>query len=147
MFRNSFPASFPEECVKSVQSYQLRHQSDVNGVVLVPLFLTWDRFFTLFWCFHRWIWISKSQLKWESIFCQLTIFFQPTIICLENGCLQDLVKTYPKIVVFELSESFQYKFPYNLFKEKEKTNMIINSKQGGTAKKSYNISSPMNIFL
>ena len=38
----------PEQCVKSVQSYQLKHQSDVIDVVLVSLLLTLNRFHKLF---------------------------------------------------------------------------------------------------
>ena len=35
---------------------------NINDVVLVSSVLTLNRFHTLFWCFHCWLWISKCQL-------------------------------------------------------------------------------------
>ena len=58
-----------------VQSQQWKHQNNVwnlfnvnnkenkNGVVLVSLSLTLNRFSTLFWCFHCWLWASKYRLR------------------------------------------------------------------------------------
>ena len=36
---------------------------DVIDVFLVSLLLTLDRFHTLFWCFHYWLWISKYRFS------------------------------------------------------------------------------------
>ena len=55
------------QCMKSVQSYRWRHQQDVVDVFLVSLLLFWNRFQTLFWCIHCWIWTSKCRLGyWPS---------------------------------------------------------------------------------
>ena len=35
---------------------------DVIDVVLVSWLLTLSRFYTLFWCFHCWLWICKCRL-------------------------------------------------------------------------------------
>ena len=40
----------------------IRHQNDVNDVVSASLWVTWNRFHTLIWCFYCWIWISKYRL-------------------------------------------------------------------------------------
>ena len=45
-------------CCKSVQSYQYWHKD----VVLLSLLLTLNRFDTLLWCLHCWLWISKYWL-------------------------------------------------------------------------------------
>ena len=34
----------------------------INGVILVSLFLTINRFHTCFWCFHYWLWTKKCRL-------------------------------------------------------------------------------------
>ena len=39
-----------------------RHQKDVSNVVVMSLLLTLNRFHTLCWCFHSWLWTSKCQL-------------------------------------------------------------------------------------
>ena len=44
-----------EQCVKSIQSQQYKHQSDVAEVLLVSLLLTLNKFHTLFWCFLCWL--------------------------------------------------------------------------------------------
>ena len=51
-----------EQCVKSIQSQQYKHQSDVAEVLLVSLLLTLNKFHTLFWCFLFWLWTSKCRL-------------------------------------------------------------------------------------
>ena len=35
-------------------------------LTLVSLLLTWNRFETLTWCFHFWLWTSKCRLRWSS---------------------------------------------------------------------------------
>ena len=47
-----------KKCCKSVQSYQYWHKD----VVLLSLLLTLNRFDTLLWCLHCWLWISKYWL-------------------------------------------------------------------------------------
>ena len=37
----------------------LSNQNNINGLVLLSLLLTLNRFDTLFWCFHFWLWTSK----------------------------------------------------------------------------------------
>ena len=56
-----------EQCVKSLQSWQLRHQNDVKevDVVLVSLVLTLNRFHPVFWVFHCWLWTIKYGLSWR----------------------------------------------------------------------------------
>ena len=48
------------------QSQQWKHQNNVWNVfkvtTAVSLMLTLNRFHTLFWCFHCWIWSSKFHL-------------------------------------------------------------------------------------
>ena len=48
-----------EQCGKSVQSWQQRHQKDVIDIVLVSVLLTLNRFHKFFWWFHWWYWTSK----------------------------------------------------------------------------------------
>ena len=50
------------QSVKYVQSWQQKHQKEVTDVVLVSLFLTLNRFHTLLWCYHCWLWTNKCQL-------------------------------------------------------------------------------------
>ena len=45
--------------IKIPESYQ----KDVNGMVLMLLLLTLNRFHTLFSCFHCWLWTSKYWLS------------------------------------------------------------------------------------
>ena len=52
-----------EHCVKSIQSQQYKHQSDVAEVLLVSLLLTLNKFHTLFWCFLCWLWTSNCRLS------------------------------------------------------------------------------------
>ena len=40
-----------------------RHQNSVNDVVLLFLLLTLNRYHTLLWCLHCWLWTNKSQLR------------------------------------------------------------------------------------
>ena len=39
-----------------------RHQNDVIAVVLASLLLILNKFHTLFWCLHCWLWTSKYRL-------------------------------------------------------------------------------------
>ena len=47
---------------------------NINDVVLVSSMLTLNRFHTLFWCFHCWLWISKCQLGQFCSVKALTIY-------------------------------------------------------------------------
>ena len=40
----------------------IKHQNDVNNVVLVTLLVPLNRFHTLLWCFYYWLWTSKCRL-------------------------------------------------------------------------------------
>ena len=51
---------------KTVQSYEQRHQNHVIDVIMVSISSILNRFHTLYWCFHCWIWKSKSQLGMQS---------------------------------------------------------------------------------
>ena len=59
---------FYSQQIPSRHSQQWKHQNnvwnmfDVNDVVLVLLLLTLNRFHTLFWCFHCWLWTNKCRL-------------------------------------------------------------------------------------
>ena len=44
----------------------------VNDVVLVYLLLTLNKFHTLFWCFHCWLWTSKCLLGKQAFFTRYT---------------------------------------------------------------------------
>ena len=50
-----------KQCVKSVQNSKLtiKTQERRPWRALVSLLLTLNRFHTLFWCFHCWLWASK----------------------------------------------------------------------------------------
>ena len=43
-------------------SYQKRHQNSIINVVPMSLSLTLNRFYTVLWRFHCWLWASKCQL-------------------------------------------------------------------------------------
>ena len=76
----------PKQCVIFVQSYWQRHQSSVSDVLLVSQFLTLNRFQTLFWCSHCWIWtrkcwmgsVSFSELAYAGTFFSLSIWLKLT---------------------------------------------------------------------
>ena len=50
-------------------------QHDGNDVILMSLLLTLNRFHTLFWCFHSWLWTNQCQLgcynKRSGTYCQI----------------------------------------------------------------------------
>ena len=54
----------PEQCVKSVQSQQKRHQSDAINVVLVSFLLTLIKVLTLSWCFFI---VEFDQVNTDSV--------------------------------------------------------------------------------
>ena len=43
-------------------------QGNMNDVVLVLVLLTLNRFHTLFWCFHDWLWTSKCGPREKQLF-------------------------------------------------------------------------------
>ena len=49
--------------VQYVQSYELRHQNDVNVILLVSLFLILSIFHTLLLCCYFWLCKFKHQLS------------------------------------------------------------------------------------
>lgn len=56
----------PARCVKSVRSYQIRHENNVIDAVLVSFFLNLNRFNSLLWLFHSCFWTRKCLLGFVS---------------------------------------------------------------------------------
>ena len=50
---------------KCAQSSQWKHQNNIH-VIMMSLLLTLNRFPTLFWCFHCWLWTKKCL--WDHLF-------------------------------------------------------------------------------
>ena len=45
----------------------IKHQNDVNNVVLVTLLVPLNRFHTLLWCFYYWLWTNFTHCSGVSI--------------------------------------------------------------------------------
>ena len=88
----------PEQCVKPVNSQRYRHQNVID-VVLVSLLLTLNKFHRFFWCFHCWIWTSKSRLGNNKTFLQ-TLLSKNFALYTFTAILFDSVAPLVKIISF-----------------------------------------------
>ena len=77
-----------------VQSQKWKHQSnmwnlllvaDVIDLILVSLLLTCNRFYTLFCCFHCWLWTSKCQLGCMVITSNAMVMVMVMVMVYANG--------------------------------------------------------------
>ena len=62
LYLNFFSQHFAIPQKLFVKSKQWKHKNEVNDVVLVSLLITLNRFCTLFWCFHYFLWTTKYRL-------------------------------------------------------------------------------------
>ena len=68
---------------KTYKVKKFRHQNDVIDLVLVSLLLTSNKFLTLFWCFHGWLWTSKYCLGISNVnVYSQSKFHVSTILCI-----------------------------------------------------------------
>ena len=89
----------PKKC-ESVQ----KHQKDVSDFVLVSLFVTLNRFDTLFLCFHCWRWTSKYRARSWSVnwqfYCKIKEYKNVSLFeFIKNSHLHNLRQSYLVILV------------------------------------------------